>query len=147
MHIAFYVDSNGGTPQNTEIYNVLNKAVDEKSVKDASVFFNCADFNPVNTKFGMFDAADMWSFTGNLVATTMANVDTASSIVNKFNLSYLYSSQDKDRFGIFRLLNIAKRFPVITRNKEDRDEVLRLTGVESVDLETFSIEELKKVWS
>ena len=45
MHIAFYVDANAGTPQNTEIYNALNKAVDERTVDDASVFFNSVDFN------------------------------------------------------------------------------------------------------
>lgn len=147
MHIAFYVDTNGGTPQNTEIYNALNKAVDERSVDDASVFFNHVDFNPTSSRFGMFDAADMWSFTGNLVATTMENVDTAASIVNKFKLSYLYSKQDRDRFGIFKLLRIAKSFPVIATSEEDRDEVLRLTGVEPVTLKTFSIEEIKEVWS
>ena len=147
MHIAFYVDPNGGTPQNTEIYNALNKAVDERTVDDASVFFNSVDFNPTNSKFGMFDAADMWSFTGNLVATTMENVDAAASIVNKFKLSYLYSKQDRDRSGIFKLLHIAKSFPVITTDEEDRDEVLRLTGVEPITLKTLSVEEIKRVWS
>lgn len=147
MHIAFYVDTNGGTPQNTEIYNALNKAVDERTVDDASVFFNSVDFNPTNSKFGMFDAADMWSFTGNLVATTMENVDAAASIVNKFKLSYLYSKQDRDRSGIFKLLHIAKSFPVITTDEEDRDEVLRLTGVEPITLKTLSVEEIKRVWS
>tara|TARA_Y100001973_G_C5190716_1_gene330802 strand:+ start:736 stop:1200 length:465 start_codon:yes stop_codon:yes gene_type:complete len=147
MHIAFYVDSNGGTPQNRKIYEVLNKAVDDKKVKDASIFFNYVDFNPVSNKFGMFDAADMWSFTGNLIATTMENVESAANIVNKFKLSYLYSEQDKERFGIFRLFNLAKSIPIITTSQEETEEVLRITGVEPKQLTNFSIEEIEGVWS
>ena len=147
MHIAFYVDGNGGTPQNIKIYNALNEAVDTESVTDASVFFNHVDFNPSTVRFGMFDAADMWAFTGNLIATTMENVHTASNIVNKFKLAYLYSEQDKDRFGIFQLFDLSRSIPIITNSKEERDEVFRLTGVEPLQLEKFNIKEIAKVWS
>ena len=112
MHIAFYVDSNGGTPQNTEIYNALNEAVETQSVTDA-----------------------------------MENAHAASNIVNKFKLSYLYSEQDKDRFGIFQLFNLAQSVPIITNSKEERDEVFRLTGIEPLQLEKFNIKEMVKVWS
>ena len=40
MHVGFYVDTNGGTPQNTEIYDALNKAIEDGDVSDASVFYN-----------------------------------------------------------------------------------------------------------
>tara|TARA_Y100001938_G_C7939474_1_gene353546 strand:- start:194 stop:637 length:444 start_codon:yes stop_codon:yes gene_type:complete len=147
MHIAFYIDGNGGTPQNTQIYNALNDAVDKKSVTDASVFFNYVDFNPINNRFGMFDAADMWSFTGNLVATTMENVSAAASIVNKFKLSYLYSEQDKDRFGVFELFKLSQSVPIIASSEEDANEVHRLTGTKPLQLKEFSVEEISKVWS
>ena len=34
MHVGFYLETNGGTPQNTEIYKALNKAVEENDVEE-----------------------------------------------------------------------------------------------------------------
>tara|TARA_Y100001951_G_C11282529_1_gene266372 strand:+ start:1348 stop:1812 length:465 start_codon:yes stop_codon:yes gene_type:complete len=147
MHIAFYTDSNGGSPQNTEIFNALNEAVDERSIKDASLFYNYVEFSPVSNRFGMFNSADMWSFTGNLIATTMENTIAAARIVNKFKLSYLYSEQDKERFGVLELFRLARSVPVIVTGEEDSDEVFRLTGVEPLKIKELSIDEIKKVLS
>ena len=47
MKLGFYVESNGGTPQNTEIFNFLNKEVESGNLTDAAVFFNSVNFNPV----------------------------------------------------------------------------------------------------
>ena len=39
MNVGFYVDSVAATPQNGEIFEALNEAVDNKDITDASVFF------------------------------------------------------------------------------------------------------------
>jgi hypothetical protein len=142
MHVGFYVETNGGTPQNTKIYNALNKAVKDGDVTSASVFFNHVDFNPVPPKFGMFDAADVWSFTGLLVATSMNNVAKAANIVNKFKLGYLYSNEDKNDAGVFNLLQTAKTCPIFTQEESEQKEVYRLTGVKPTLLNDFSIKDL-----
>jgi|GEM_PF-1985062 hypothetical protein len=145
MHIGFYIETNGGTPQNTEIYNALNEAVENEEVDDASVFYNNIDFNPVTSKFGMFNSADMWSFKGLLIATSTGNVIRASKIVNNFKLAYLYDPFEKEGATLFSLMGISKIVPIITKTKEDSDEVFRLTGKESFLLGNFSIKDIIEV--
>ena len=84
MNLGFFVPTSAGTPQNTKIYNFLNKSVAD--LTSASVFFNDTGFNPVAPKFGMFDSADMWSFNGNLICTTIDNLRRAVSTVNSIKL-------------------------------------------------------------
>ena len=145
MHIGFYLETSGGTPQNTEIYNALNEAVENEEVDDASVFYNNIDFNPITSKFGMFNSADMWSFTGLLVATSTGNVIRASKIVNKLKLAYLYDPFDKQDMGLFNLMGVSKMVPILTKTQEDSDEVYRLTGIKPFLLDNFSIKDIIEV--
>ncbi|MBG88408.1 MAG: hypothetical protein CMO80_16115 [Verrucomicrobiales bacterium] len=147
MHVGFYLETNGGTPQNTEIYKALNKAVEENDVEDASVFYNNVDFNPTQSRFGMFNSADIWSFTGLLVATSLQNVARAANIVNKFKLAYLYSPLTGGTSDIFELMAISDKIPVITKSQEDADEVYRLTANKPLVLENFSVKDIIKVLS
>ena len=41
MNLAFYVNSTG--KQNSEIFKALNKAVEDKDITDASIFYNDID--------------------------------------------------------------------------------------------------------
>ena len=125
MNIGFYIHTSGATEQNREIFDALNEAVENKDVTDASIFYNDIDYNPVKPKFGMFNATEIWSFTGVLVATSLENTIKAHQIVNKFKLLYLHEKQEKN---LLLLLDVTNRVPVIVRNKEDSKEVYRLTG-------------------
>ena len=92
MNLGFFVPTSAGTPQNTKIYNFLNNSVED--LTSASVFFNDTGFNPVAPRFGMFDSADMWSFSGNLICTTIDNLRRAVSTVNNIKLAYLFSDSE-----------------------------------------------------
>lgn len=146
MKLGFYVDTNGGTPQNTEIYNFLNDAVDKKEVEDAAVFFNTINFNPVQPKFGMFDATELWSFTGNLITTSVMNTVKAKNVVNKFKMAYLFNSQDKNEQSLFELARIANEMKVLVTNELDEKEFYRLTGVAPHQLDGFSLQEISEVF-
>lgn len=143
MNLGFYVDTNGGTPRNIEIYNLLNDAIKSGQVSDASLFFNTVNFNPLRTNFGMFDATELWSFTGKLVATSLDNALKARSIVNKFELFYLFESSHKKEQDIFKLVNVAKTVPTIVTSEADQKEFYRLTGVIPALVSDFTLESLE----
>ena len=146
MKLGFYVETNGGTPQNTEIYNFLNKEVAAQNLDDAAVFFNTINFNPIVPKFGMFDATELWHFTGNLITTSLVNTIKAKNVVNRFKLAYLFRSEDKSEQTLFELIRVAKEMKVLVTNELDEKEFYRLTGVKPKKLSGFSIKEISEVF-
>jgi hypothetical protein len=146
MKLGFYVETSGGTPQNTEIYNFLNKEVAAQNLDDAAVFFNTVNFNPIVPKFGMFDATELWHFTGNLITTSLVNTIKAKNVVNRFKLAYLFRSEDKSEQTLFELIRVAKEMKVLVTNDLDEKEFYRLTGVKPKKLSGFSIEEISEVF-
>lgn len=146
MKLGFYVETSGGTPQNTEIYNFLNKEVAAQNLDDAAVFFNTINFNPIVPKFGMFDATELWHFTGNLITTSLVNTIKAKNVVNRFKLAYLFRSEDKSEQTLFELIRVAKEMKVLVTNELDEKEFYRLTGVKPKKLSGFSIKEISEVF-
>lgn len=144
MNLGFYIDNIDGDERNVEIYNALNDAVDNKQVTDACVFFNNANHNPVHTRFGVFNGTDIWHFTGQLIATSISNVQKALKSVNKFSLSYLYDPSEKNVFG---LLELVGKVNVIARNEEEGKEFYRLTGHRPQVLSSFSVKNILQVLS
>jgi hypothetical protein len=146
MNLGFYLETNGGTPQNTEIYKFINQEVEAGSLRDAAVFFNSVNYNATPVKCGMFDAAHLWSFTGNLIATSVLNVIKAKSIANKLKLGYLYSGSDKAENTIFEIVRISKTMPVCVRNILDYREFERITGKQPTLIEEFSLTAIKDLF-
>ena len=139
MNLGFYIETTNNSARNAEIFNALNEAVDNKELDDACVFFNNVDFNPIHTKFGMFNGTDIWHFTGSLVATSISNVKKALKSVNKFNLSYLFDPEEKNLIG---LLEVVGQVNVIARNEEEAKEFYRLTGTKPKVLSSFSVKNI-----
>jgi hypothetical protein len=146
MKLGFYVDTNGGTPRNSEIYNFLNQEVENNTLEDAAVFFDTVDFNPIQTKFGMFDATELWHFTGHLITTSIIGTVKAESVVNKFKVAYLFNAADKNERTIFELIRIANNHKVLVTNELDEKEFLRLTGVKPTLMEGFSLQQIREVF-
>ena len=141
MNLGFYVHSTRDSPLNTEIYNLLNVAMEGGQVEDASLFYNEVDFNPNSKKFGTFNSTDLWSFSGVLVTASLDNLLTATRIINKIRLAYLYSNEK----NLMMLLGTTANVPVITRNEEDEKEYYRLTGQKSVLMKELDVNEIIKV--
>ena len=147
MNLGFFVETNAGTPENTSIYNFLNSAIENNELTDATVFFNDVGFNPVATKFGMLDGADMWSFSGNLVCTSIENLRRASSIVNDIKTAYLFSSKESIETHIYDFVAVSKLFKVIVNNIVDQNTFYRLTGVKPNLIEEWSVPEIEGVFN
>ena len=125
MKLSFYVENTNSTPLNMEIYTALNKLKENNAVEDATLFFNNIDFIPVSPKFGLFDSADLWYYTGTVVTTSLDNLMRAASSVNKFKIIHLYDSLQKDLHKVL----LSTNHKVITKTEEDQKEYYRLTGV------------------
>ena len=148
MNLGFYVHSTSDTPLNKDISQLLNEAVENGVVKDASLFYNNIDFSPTDKKFGTFNSTDLWSFNGTLVVTNLTLLPMASNIVNKIKLIYLYASSEiqKGNIGqLMELLNISEKIPVVARDADDKKEFYRLTKQTIPVLDKFSAEEILKV--
>ena len=148
MNLGFYVHSTSDTPLNKDIYQLLNNAVEEGVVKDASLFYNNIDYNPSDKKFGTFNSTDLWSFNGTLVVTNLDSLPMASNVVNKIKLIYLYTQSQFQKGNIahlMELLNISDKISIIAKNEDDKKEFYRLTKRSISALDQFSAEEILKV--
>ena len=125
MNIGFYIDSLKGEQETVDLYQSLNRLTENDEVSDVSLFYNAADFNPEQPKFGLFNSTEIWCFTGALIATTLANASVANNVINKFKLYYLYNKADKD---IFQLISLPKTVPILAKTEEDAQYIFRVSG-------------------
>ena len=81
MNIALQVDS---IAEKEDVFNLLNSWKDEGQVDNVSLFYE--DIGPcaVNPKFGVFNATDLWHFTGYLIVTSLDGVSKVLNTINKF---------------------------------------------------------------
>ena len=86
MNLGFYVHNTANTPFNQKVYTVLNEALDNGIVSDASLFYDEVDFNPSDKKFGTFNSTDLWSFHGLLVVTHLDGLQMANNVVNDIDI-------------------------------------------------------------
>jgi len=129
-NIGFYIDKVNTENRNIDIFKTLNSSIRRRKIKDASLFYNDIDYNPLIPAFGMFNAADMWNFTGTLFTTSLNNAFSANKIVNKFKLFHIYNRwDDKD---ILKVLEVSNTIDVITEDEEDSKEFYRITGKKPV---------------
>jgi hypothetical protein len=147
MNIGFYVESCGGSPLNTEIYNFLNQAIADTEVEDAAVFFNSINFNPTTCKFGMFDSTELWHFNGNLICTSIDNLYRTGGIVNNIEAAYLFTADQKNERTLFELVNIARQYKVVTRTDADKKEFTRITGMTPISLEGFTVQNFRELFN
>jgi hypothetical protein len=125
MNIGFYIDSLKGEQETVDLYQSLNRLTENDEVSDVSLFYNAADFNPEQPKFGVFNSTEIWCFTGALIATSLANAAIASNVINKFDLYYLYNKNDKD---VFQLISLPKSVPILAKTEEDAKYIFRVSG-------------------
>jgi len=140
--IAFYIENQNSQPDNTLVYQALNQAVEEGYVTDANLFYNNIDYNPTHCKFGIFNSSDIWHYTGNLVTTSLENLVTAASSVNKFKLCYLFDSKQNN--NLLSLLGSIK-YPTIATDEDSSKEYYRLTGNKPVLIEDLNVKKILEV--
>ena len=147
MNLGVYITNLGG--QSTELDSIvdnINQGIKDGSLEDASIFYDTMSFVPTKMECGCFHSTDLWSFTGDLIITSIESAKTALDIVNKFNLFYYYDwNHERNTIG---LIDIVKntRVKTICRNDKDAQELYRLTGTRhEAIIEDFNLEGILKV--
>jgi hypothetical protein len=137
MNIAFYIDNISNDAETNKIFECLNDSIKNEKVNDVSLFFNNPGPSPQISKFGFFNSTELWAYTGLLVNTSIQGALYSLKIVNKFKPAYLFK-KDRDVMG---LIYLGTKMPIFVTNKQDEQEVYRLTGKKPklVNLEAESL--------
>jgi hypothetical protein len=128
MNLGFYIDSQGQSEVVNAIYNTLNNFVDNKTVDNASLFYNDIDHNPIQPKFGCFNSTDVWYFTGNLIVVGVKNAISIKKVINKFKPYFLYT---REKNSVLQMIHVSKYMDIVAANEEDASYIKRVTGVDA----------------
>jgi hypothetical protein len=141
MNIAFYVN-NIADEGNDQIFDCINSMMSRGLARDASLFYNEIGPEPKKPEFGLFNATEIWHFTGHIISTTMENYVSLKNAVNKFKTKYLYN---KNAESIRMLISLANSQEIIVKNEEDQKEVYRLTGFKPPIIDNLNPDKLVEV--
>lgn len=126
MNLGIYIDSLSNEKLLSEINDLVSQNINKKDIYDISVFFNEIDFNPYRINCGIFNSTELWSFSGELVVTSLNSLATANKIVNNINLYYYFGLEEKP--NVFQLIELSKIAKIVCRSEKDKKEFYRLTG-------------------
>jgi hypothetical protein len=127
MNLGIYINDLLDSEQLKIINNAVDEVLKNKSVHDVSIFYDNIGFNPDNTKCGMFNSTDLWSFNGNLIVTSLNALSTTLGVVNNINIFYYYG-WEKEKNLINLIMSTRGDVKIICRSEKDQKEVYRLTG-------------------
>ena len=96
MNIGIYIESLSDTNQLNYINDFIENNINNETVDDISLFYDDVSYNPFNTKCGMFNSTELWSFNGNLIVTSLNSFSTAKKVINNINLFYYYGWNEKE---------------------------------------------------
>jgi hypothetical protein len=145
MNLGVYVQSLAISEDIGYAIDNINQGIGNGSLDDASIFFDDVGANHLPIKCGCFNSADIWSFTGHLVVTSIEKALSVINIVNKFKLFYYYNWHDeKDVMGIISIVN-HPRVSTICRTDNDAEELYRITGIKPISIvDKFNLPDMLK---
>jgi len=127
MNLGIYISNLMDTDQLTQINKFVEK--NAANVKDISIFYDNIAFNPDQTKCGMFNSTELWSFSGTLIVTSLRSLATALKVVNKINIVYYNGWEKIDNALDFVMLLQNSNIKVYARSEREAKQIYRLTGL------------------
>ena len=115
------------TDQLTQINQFVEKNIGK--FRDISIFYDNIAFNPDQTKCGMFNSTELWSFSGTLIVTSLRSLATALKVVNKINIVYYNGWENIDNALDFVMLLQNSNIKVYARSEREAKQIYRLTGL------------------
>ena len=124
MKIGFYLEHNGECDATNSIVEEINRALSLGEIKDGLIFYeDAAKSKPY--KCAMFNACDLWSFSGKLVTSSTKLFNKADKIVNNVERYFYYGWEPTNALN---LIQIANESNVICNSEESANEFYRLTN-------------------
>jgi hypothetical protein len=125
MNLAFYVNELNNNDMNVKIYECLNEAIEKDVVKDASLFINNVNFMDKPIKFGVFNATELWNYSGLLVVSDVSNAYFTNRVVNNFKPIFMFDGNKNNLLALIDMLNLLDSF---VTTEEHQKEIFRITG-------------------
>jgi hypothetical protein len=146
MNLGVYTKSLAMSEEIEMIVNNLNEGIETSLLSSASIFFDTVGFNPLPMKCACFNAADVWNFTGTLIASSMSALFRSLSVVNKASIVYYYGWEEET--PLISLIGIANEdgVTIICKDEKSKKEFYRLTGKDPKGIiSNFNIKEIVKL--
>ena len=131
MNVAVVVDHYTTSDMVVSMSKLLNTGLDDKKIDDAAVF--CNSLGPVShvSKYPVFSCAEMWNFTGAVIATHVHNAQSALKVGNKFSVIYYHgwpvTTGDRHTLDLIEVVT-NKNVRVVCKDEQSAKELKRLTG-------------------
>ena len=130
MNLGIYIDTMLDINRLEKINKFVDHAIENKLFSDISIFYDNIGQNPFNTKCGMFNSTELWSFHGTLLVLSIEALRTTLNIVNNINIIYYYNWDTKVN-AIDLATNCSSIKNIICRNEKENSDIYRLTGKKS----------------
>lgn len=128
MNLGIYIPNLGDELFEQSVAEI-SRGLQNGLIKDASIFYDNVAPVKVTVPCGMFNATDLWNFSGDIVALSVDAAIMACKIVNNNNIFFGYGWGQKNTFAILNLVykhgvktickneNLAKDFYRLTAKK------------------------------
>jgi len=131
MNLGIYIKSLTDEQQVNNIASCVNDGLQNKKLKDASIFYDNIGKVNTNINCGLFNSTDVWNFSGKLLTTSIETLTTAMKIVNNIDFYYYFGVEKEENLDIFKLLRVTQKhkIKVICNSEDDEKKLYRITGV------------------
>lgn len=139
MNIGMYVSSLSNEEQINLSIDTIEMGFNNKSVDDATIFYDSAGFSPFIFPCGAFNSTELWNFSGKLITFSLDCVRSSLRIVNNIELYYCYGWEQA--VSPLNLIDVcSNNIKIFTKTNKDTYELYRLTGLNAIDsLENSSL--------
>ena len=135
MNIGIYIDYMSDTAKLEKVSNFVNDSLNNEAVSDTSIFYDNIGYNPFDTRCGLFNSTELWSFNGNLIVMSLECLNTSINIINNINLFYYYGWEEKlNILNLLKCLNINQNINIICKTEENANELYRTTGKRAIGI-------------
>lgn len=126
MNVGFYVDHMSNDDQLGNMFESIHKALLDKKISDAALFFD--DASPCKHKppCGVFNSCDLWSFHGKLLTCSFNSWKKAKNIINNIDMYYYYEIGKIDTLSLISLDNTK----VVCNGVESNYNFIRITNTQ-----------------
>jgi hypothetical protein len=139
MNIGMYVNSLSNEDQIGLSIESIEIGFNNKSIDDATIFYDSVGFSPFIFPCGVFNSTELWNFSGKLITFSLDCIRSSLKIVNKIDIYYGYGWENK--INPLNLIDVcSNNIKIFTKTNKDTYELYRLTGLNSMgSLETSSL--------
>lgn len=131
MNLGFYSKSLTNEEEIKFSIENIEKAFNDNAIDDASIFFDSNGFSPFFFPCGLFNATELWSFSGKLVVFDLDSLRSAIKVVNDIDIYYIFGWEKVSPINMLVTLS-NNNVKAIGKTEKDSQEFYRLTGTNTI---------------